>query len=249
MLPEPSIPAKWNSRRLGVSVWHQLFAVLTHQTGSYVLLAGHGDELTVEMRTYNDDRTFCHTVAGRNPQSPNRVTISGPREISLFEDESPPTLEVSGSFWSGDEPGTASKSRCTGARFRTMALAIILGAAALAWWAIGSLHRMRHNREYHSRLREAPLEELTKRCAEAVLSEQWERLDAGRSIVDGENWTERSLLDALNVLWTKITEEDGGRGRTGRDSNYFEFYDSGLAGITEALHDRLGIPHSWERGH
>lgn len=83
---------------------------------------------------------------------------------------------------------------------------------------------------------------LVQRVVEAIRYEQWGRLEAGSIILERDGWTEQALLDALEVLYRELLAEDDAHGRSGRDSNAFEFHDCGLAAICEALRDRVGGP-------
>jgi hypothetical protein len=91
------------------------------------------------------------------------------------------------------------------------------------------------------RRQRAPTAELVAEAREAIRSERWDRLAAGRALLEHANdhWTDEALLRALEALLAAVNEDDRAHGRSGRASGYFEFHDCGLASICEALTARL----------
>jgi len=123
------------------------------------------------------------------------------------------------------------------------AVIAMLGTYVLARMVASRLRHWRHRKA----LRSDSMGSLAREASDAIRSERWDRLEAGSRIVRGESWTEEGLLDALEELWKTLDEEDDAKGQRGRGSNYYEFYDSGLADIYWALRDRLGLPPPWNR--
>lgn len=80
-----------------------------------------------------------------------------------------------------------------------------------------------------------------------VLSTDWIRFKSAQSMLQKTIWTDQELLEGLENVFTEATEEDTKKRRSGRNSNYFEFYDCGLASHCEALRDRLGLPQPWSK--
>lgn len=78
-----------------------------------------------------------------------------------------------------------------------------------------------------------------------TLSNSWDRFKTTQSMLQKITWTDKELLDGLENLFSEAVEEDKEKGRSGRDSNYFDFYDCGFASHCEALRDRLGLPQPW----
>ena len=91
-----------------------------------------------------------------------------------------------------------------------------------------------------ARRRRAPTADLLAEARDAIRYERWDRLAAGRALLEHENdhWTDETLLQALEGLLAAVNDDDRAQGRSGRDSGYFEFHDCGLAWICEALTDR-----------
>lgn len=75
----------------------------------------------------------------------------------------------------------------------------------------------------------------------------WGRLAPGAALQAANARTEKDLLDGLEALWDALIAEDKEKDRSGRDSNYFDSYDFGLARVLAALPDRLGIPQPWKK--
>lgn len=100
----------------------------------------------------------------------------------------------------------------------------------------------RRQRKQDELLRSAEISDLASMACQAIRYEGWDRFSAGTKIVNRVEWTDRELFDALEELWCAATDEDKESGKSGRESNYFELYDCGLAGIIEALTERLGLP-------
>lgn len=86
----------------------------------------------------------------------------------------------------------------------------------------------------------ASTDELVTEARSAIRSVRWERFEAGATIIHDDDWTPCGLLDALNQLMAEIDEEDSRRGLEGGPGSYkFQFYDVGLACLTEVLRDRV----------
>jgi hypothetical protein len=119
-------------------------------------------------------------------------------------------------------------------------------AFAAAAVAYRSVQRNRQQ-NFNQTLRSEPIHSLANRVSAAVRFERWDRFATGAEILKRDAWTESELLHALEKLFEDVTNEDHANGRTGRDSNFFEFYDCGLAAISEALRDRLGLPQPWDK--
>lgn len=105
---------------------------------------------------------------------------------------------------------------------------------SIVWRARRSLKREQ------ARLRRVPTADLVSEVREAIRYERWERLAAGRALLEPVNdrWTDETLLQGLEALLAAVNEDDRATGRSGRDSGYFEFHDCGLASICEALEHR-----------
>lgn len=74
-----------------------------------------------------------------------------------------------------------------------------------------------------------------------ILSTDWKRFKTAQAMLQKTVWTDQELLEGLESVFTEATKEDAEKGRSGRDSNYFEFYDCGFASHCEALRNRLGL--------
>jgi hypothetical protein len=69
--------------------------------------------------------------------------------------------------------------------------------------------------------------------------ENWERFPAGKTLMVEDIQSDERLHAALAKLWDEVTQEDRDKDQHGRDSNYFEFHDSGLVVIQDVLAERL----------
>ena len=98
----------------------------------------------------------------------------------------------------------------------------------------------RWTKREQERLRRVPTATLASDARSAIAYEKWERLGPARALLEQDHWTDESLLQALEALYSAVNEDDRSKGRFGRDSGAFEFNDCGLASICEALVDRLG---------
>jgi hypothetical protein len=103
---------------------------------------------------------------------------------------------------------------------------------SIGWRARRSLKREQ------ARLRRVPTAELASEARSAIAYEKWERFGPARTLLEQDRWTDESLLQALEALYTAVNDDDRSKGRFGRDSGAFEFNDCGLASICEALVDR-----------
>jgi hypothetical protein len=66
---------------------------------------------------------------------------------------------------------------------------------------------------------------------------------AGQAVFSAVEWSDQSLLAALDALYLEVLADDLANARRGkRESNEFEFYDSGLMRIVELLRRRCGAP-------
>jgi hypothetical protein len=106
---------------------------------------------------------------------------------------------------------------------------------SIDWRARQALRRLRAQRNKASTV------ELLVEARRAVQFERWERFPAGKTLVTDEIHSDARLREVIRKLFTEVTEEDRERNRDGRDGNYFEFYDSGLAMLLEVLEDRLKV--------
>lgn len=126
-------------------------------------------------------------------------------------------------------------------KFLTL-VGLVLIIAILAVVAIGGFwlwHTLR-DREYARILRTEPISRLAARVREAIQYEGWDHFKHGAALMAQTQWTEEMLLSRIENLYVELLEEDGTRQRSGRESNSFEFHDSGLVWIAEALRDRIG---------
>ena len=80
-----------------------------------------------------------------------------------------------------------------------------------------------------------------------ILSTDWIRFKSAQAMLQKSSWTDQELLEGLENIFAEATKEDTEKGRSGRDSNYFDFYDCGFARHCEALRSRLGIPQPWSK--
>jgi hypothetical protein len=94
-------------------------------------------------------------------------------------------------------------------------------------------------RRHHARIRKASTAELVEEARRGIRSEHWQRFPAGKMLMVEDVQSDEGLRDALQKLWAEVTQEDREKNQHGRDSNYFEFYDSGLVAIEEVLAERL----------
>lgn len=126
-----------------------------------------------------------------------------------------------------------------------VAILVILGAVA---GLIASSHfaAKRRQKAAEERLRTAPIHDLASEVAHAVGLAGWGRLEPGAALQAADARTEKDLLDGLGALSDALIAEDREKDRSGRDSNYFDFHDFGLARISEALRARLEIPQPWD---
>jgi hypothetical protein len=85
-----------------------------------------------------------------------------------------------------------------------------------------------------------PADDLAREAVGAIDSERWGHFAAAESLSQrSEQWTDVALIEALENLWREVIADDQARGRQGRDSNRFEFYDTGLAVMLEVLRERV----------
>lgn len=123
-----------------------------------------------------------------------------------------------------------------------LGLIAVVALSSFGFWAIRSRVAARRR---HAWLRTCPIDGLVEQAREAIRFERWERFVEASDILSRAGWSERDLLHALEALWAAVVEEDRRLGRSGRDSNFFELYDSGIAAVLEALRDRVGLPQPW----
>ncbi len=97
-------------------------------------------------------------------------------------------------------------------------------------------------RRHGARVRKASTAELLAEARSGVRLEHWERFPAGKMLMAEDMKNAESLRDALRKLFEEVTQEDREKNQHGRDSNFFEFYDSGLILILEVLEKRLKTP-------
>lgn len=96
----------------------------------------------------------------------------------------------------------------------------------------------RFQQREHARLLRASTDVLLSEARSAVRYEHWERFAPARALLQDDRWTDAALLRVLDELFAALNEDDEVKGRSGRDSSVFEFYDCGLASIFEALQKR-----------
>ncbi len=114
---------------------------------------------------------------------------------------------------------------------------------SIAWRA------RRAMRQRKAQLMKAPSAELLADARRAVQFERWERFPAGKTLVVDDIKNDAQLRVVINQLFAAVTEEDREKNRRGRDGNYFEFYDSGLALVLEVLEGRMkAAPNEGPRG-
>ena len=92
-------------------------------------------------------------------------------------------------------------------------------------------------RDGERRLR-APTADLLAEAQAAVRFEHWERFGPADALLRASTWSDEQLLRALEELFAAARDDDASKGRSGRDSNVFEFHDCGLAWIADALRTR-----------
>jgi hypothetical protein len=103
----------------------------------------------------------------------------------------------------------------------------------------------RSQKRESARLLRASTEVLLSEARSAVTYEHWEKFAPARALLEGDRWTDAELLRVLDELFAALSEDDTAKSRAGRDSNWFEFYDCGLASIVEALQKRTApAPHA-----
>jgi heme exporter protein D len=114
-------------------------------------------------------------------------------------------------------------------------------AIPLAWLCIASVVVRRRDRLREAARQRAPTHELVTGAKWAVRFEGWERFETGKRILSlDDNCSESVLHTSLKALWVEVCEEDRQECRSGRDSNFFELYDCGIAAIIEELERRAG---------
>jgi hypothetical protein len=128
----------------------------------------------------------------------------------------------------------------------------LIGLVVLwAFWQFLSLpgsidwRAKRQLRRAHARRLDAATAALVAEARSALAFGAWERLPEGETILRQERWSDRELLAALESLYQTLEARDRAQGRPGAPgSSVFDFYDSGLADICEALKQRLGAVRS-----
>jgi hypothetical protein len=127
-------------------------------------------------------------------------------------------------------------------------LAFIAFVVALSFWQFTSLpgsifwRAKRASRRHREHLLAASTETLLVEARGGVQFERWERFPSGKRLLDEEIRTDESLREGLRKLFDEVVQEDREKSQHGRDSNHFEFHDSGLAVILEVLEERLEAP-------
>ncbi|MDI1480373.1 hypothetical protein [Polyangium sp. y55x31] len=105
--------------------------------------------------------------------------------------------------------------------------------------SIGWKSKRLSRREHDRRSRMSP-DDLAQEVHSSIRYEQWDRFPSAAAILArSSGWSDQNLCDALKALLAEVAQEDQQAGRNRRDSNYFEFYDCGLAGILDVLEARL----------
>ena len=100
----------------------------------------------------------------------------------------------------------------------------------------------RARRKELQRLTRVPTAELVASARNMIKFEHWEHFGPAAELLQKAQWTDEELRANLDALYAAVVEEDRAQGRSGRDSNSFEFHDCGLAGICEALQARAMRP-------
>jgi hypothetical protein len=131
----------------------------------------------------------------------------------------------------------------------TVLLAIVLGLVGLYWWERAGLpgsiqwRARRATRRRKAWLVRASPAQLLDEVRRSVQFERWERFPTGRMLMVSNLRDDAALMDAVERLFAEVTDEDREKNQHGRDSNFFEFYDSGLALVLDALEARVsGTP-------
>jgi hypothetical protein len=123
-----------------------------------------------------------------------------------------------------------------------LALLAVVLALPVGWiWLVDPVLRRRRDLARDLARQRAPASALLAEVKQAVRFEHWERFASGERILalDGA-CAEDDLFAAVMALWGEVCDEDHREGRSGRDSNFFELYDSGIALIREELERRAG---------
>jgi hypothetical protein len=129
----------------------------------------------------------------------------------------------------------------------TWAISIILASTVAALLAFLFVAPALAARAQARRRRTASANELAREAQQVIRLEGWRQDAAANAIVERSEWTDQELLDALEAMWTSLTDADRRTGRAGRSSNHFELYDSGIEAMLVTLRARLGIPQPWTR--
>jgi hypothetical protein len=105
---------------------------------------------------------------------------------------------------------------------------------SIVWNAKRVLRRERDRRST------MPADDLAREAQARIRHERWEKFASATAVLArSSGWSDQDLYDTLRALLAEVAQEDQQTGRHGRESNYFEFYDCGLAGIVEVLDARL----------
>jgi hypothetical protein len=120
-----------------------------------------------------------------------------------------------------------------------IALLGIAAAAGIFAWFSRSKRKMRVDAR-REMLRGSTTSQILGDIVKALDGRAWDHLaSVGRVRALGPKCADLELLDAMKVLWDEACAEDVARGRTGRDSNEHQLYDSGLVRIMEVLEERV----------
>jgi hypothetical protein len=126
------------------------------------------------------------------------------------------------------------------------AILAALGLWLFVWEPLGlpgsiAWRSARLSQRWRERLAATSTDDLARSASELIRYERWERFPSAVAVLErSSGWSDSSLREALRALFAECAEEDRERGRGGRDSNYFELYDCGLAAILEELDRRAG---------
>jgi hypothetical protein len=114
--------------------------------------------------------------------------------------------------------------------------------AWLCWlWVVHPVVLRRRDQRRTAARQRATTGELLIDAKDAVRSEGWQRFKSGERILSLEqSCAESDFYLALKTLWAEACDEDHQKGRSGRDSNFFELHDCGMAALTEELERRAG---------
>lgn len=114
----------------------------------------------------------------------------------------------------------------------------IAGALAWGWLGIPVRARRRAEADRAARARMSATE-LARFALQVARSERWDAFPAfARLKARAASVGDRDLYELLDALFAECAADDAARGRSGRDSNHFEWHDTGLVSVLEILRAR-----------